>query len=82
MDELELSDLETELLRDLHGRLQNVDDVPALDLAAEDSPRRTQVEDALRRLYEGDYIDGFVPDDRDYPVMIESLTSKGRQALG
>ncbi|GIG70095.1 hypothetical protein [Phytomonospora endophytica] len=81
MDERELNDFETEVLRDLRQRLQNADDVPALDLAEVDSPRRPDVEAALRRLYEGDYIDGFVPDDRDYPVMIESLTSKGEGAL-
>lgn len=81
MDELELTDLETELLRELHRRLREVDDVPALELAAEDSPRRGDVEAALRRLYDGDYIDGFVPEDRDYPVMIEAVTSKGEHLL-
>ena len=80
MDEPELTAFETELLRELRVRLADADDVPALDLAAEDSPRRGEVEAALRRLYDDDYIDGFVPDDRDYPVMIEALTSKGEHA--
>jgi len=81
MDEPELTHAETELLRDLRRRLAEADDVPALDIAAEDDPRRPEVEAALRTLYDGDYIDGFVPDDRDYPVMIEALTSKGEHAL-
>lgn len=81
MDEPELTDFETELLSDLRQRLADADDVPALDLAEVDSPRRPEVEAALRKLYDADYIDGFVPDDRDYPVMIEAVTSKGEQAL-
>lgn len=77
----DLTGAETTLLRDLRERLSRSDDVPALDLAEDDAPERPEVEAALRKLYENDYIDGFVPDDRTYPVMIEAVTSKGEHYL-
>ncbi|GLZ81450.1 hypothetical protein Afil01_62570 [Actinorhabdospora filicis] len=79
MDELSSADLD--LLADLRIRLSAMDDVPADDLAAPDAPERGEVEAALRRLYDGDYIDGFVPDDGDFPLMIEAVTGKGERAL-
>lgn len=81
MDET-LSPADLDLLGDLRTRLSAMDDVPADDLAAPDAPERSRVEDQLRRLYDGDYIDGFVPDDGDFPLMIEAVTGKGERALG
>lgn len=81
MDDVTLSPADLDLLGDLRVRLSAMDDVPADDLAAPESPERAEIEDRLRRLYEGDYIDGFVPEGSDFPLMIEAVTHKGLKAL-